>query len=123
MRKFAGVITPCQSKAAATRLIMLAAGGEKRGDHQHQHQRAQRDRVAQRQLRRGPAGLEPARRHQRALDMGAPERLRDRIVLVGGDAVEDGGGRTVPLAADAVEPAQAVMNAGQLQPHERHQRR
>ena len=51
--------------------------------------------------------------------MGAPERLRDRIGLVGGDAVGDGGGRAVRLPAAAVEPAQALVQAGQPQADER----
>ena len=88
----------------------LAAGGEEGGDRQNEHQRAQRHRIAHGEPRRRPAGLELARRQQRAFDMGAPERLRDRIVLVGGDLVGDRGGRPVRLAAAAVEPAQAVID-------------
>ena len=80
MRKFAGATTPCQSKAAVTRLHALAAGGEEGRDHQDEHQRAQRHRIAQRRAAARPAGLELARRQQRAFDMRAPERLRDRIV-------------------------------------------
>ena len=45
--------------------------------------------------------------------MGAPQRLRDRIVAVGGNFVGDRGGRAVALAAAAVEPAQAVDGARQ----------
>ena len=100
----------------------LAAGGEEAGGRQDEHQRAQRHWVAQRQPRMRPAGLEPARGEQRALDMGLPERLRDRVVLIGGDAVGDRGGRPVALAADAVEPAQALAHARQAQQHQRRRR-
>ena len=54
--------------------------------------------------------------------MGAPERLRDRIVLVGGNLVGDRGGRPVRFATAAVEPAQAVIDTGQPQQHQRHGR-
>ena len=101
---------------------VFAAGAEETRDHQNEHQRAQRHRIAQRQPRRRPAGLELARRHQRALDMSLPERLRHRVVIVGGDMIDDGGGRAMRFSAHAVEPAQAVMNAGQPQPDQRHRR-
>ena len=97
----------------------LAAGGKEGRHHQDQRERAQRHRIAQRQLRLRPAGLELARRQQRAFDMRAPERLRHRIVLIGGDLVGDGRGRPVRLAAAAVEPAQAVRFAGQPQQQQR----
>ena len=115
MRKFAGATTPCQSKAAVMRLTRSPPAAKEGRDDQEEHQRAQRHRIAQRQLRRRPAGLELARRQQRALDMRAPERLRDRIVLVGGDLVGDRGGRPMRLAAAAIEPAQAVGGARQPQ--------
>ncbi len=99
---------------------VFAAGAEEARHHQNEHQRAQRHRIAQRQPRRRPAGLELARRHQRALDMGLPERLRHRVVIVGGDMIDDGGGRAMRFSAHAVEPAQAVMNARQPQPDQRH---
>ena len=100
-------------------LDALAAGGKEARHRQNEHERAQRHRIAQRQPRRRPAGLELARRQQRAFDMRAPERLRDRIVLVGGDLVGDRGGRPVRLAAAAVEPAQAVIDARQPQHRQR----
>ena len=103
-------------------LQAFAAGGEEARDRQNEHERAQRHRIAQRQPRRRPAGLELARRHERTFDMGTPERLRDRIVLVGGNLIGDRGGRPVRLAAAAVEPAQAVGDAGQPQHRQRRRR-
>ena len=51
--------------------------------------------------------------------MGAPERLRDWIVLIGGELVGDRGGRPVRRAAVAVEPPQAVAGAGPSQHRQR----
>ncbi len=76
MRKLAGTITPCQSKAAARRLRALAAGGDEGRDHEHGDESAQGERVAQRQPRHRGAGLERLGRAQRPLDMRAPQRDR-----------------------------------------------
>ena len=93
-------------------LPALAAGG-KEGRDRPGCSTSARSAIGSRsaQPRRRPAGLELARRQQRALDMGVPERLRDRIVAVGGDLVGDRGRRPMRLAAVAVEPAQAVGDA------------
>ncbi len=86
----------------------FAAGGEKRGDAGDQHQRAQRIRIAPGDARRRRAGLERARRLQRALDMGVPQRERIRILRRDRELVGDRGRRTMAQAAAAIEPAQSV---------------
>ena len=101
----------------------LAAGRKESRHHQNEHECAQRHRIAQRQPRRRPAGLELARRQQRALDMRLPERLRHRIVAVGGNVVGDRRRRPVRFAAAAIEPAQPVIDARQPQDQQRQCRR
>ncbi len=92
-------------------LPAFAAGGEERRDAGDQHQRAQRIRIAPGEARRRRAGLERARRLQRALDMGVPQRERIRILGRDRELVGDRGRRTMAQAAAAIEPAQPVGRA------------
>ena len=69
--------TPCQSNAAAMRLVRSPPGGKERRDHQEQHQPAQRIRIARGNLRHRRAGLERAGAHAaRAPDARATARRR-----------------------------------------------
>ena len=97
----------------------LAAGGKETRHHKNDHERAECHRIAQRQPRRRPAGLELARRQQGAFDMRLPERLRHRILTIGGDTVCDRGGRTMRFTGAAIKPAQAVVDARQPQNQQR----
>ena len=72
---------------------------------EHEAAHAHKDRAPT--ARRRPAGLERARRRQRARDMGLPQRERIRIGRRDGELVGDRGRRTVRHAAAAIEPAQA----------------
>ena len=73
----------------------IAAGGEEGRDQQHEHQRAQRHRIARGELRHRPAGPELAGGGERALDMRAPQRLRHGVAFAGGKLVGDCGRRAV----------------------------
>ena len=122
MRKLAGATTPCQSKAAVTRFTRSPPAAKKVATARMST--SARSAIGSRTDSRGDGqpALSLRADKQRAFDMGAPERLRDRIVSVGGDLVGDRGGRPVRLAAAAVEPAQAVGGAGQPQHRQRRRR-
>ena len=100
----------------------LAAGGEEGRDHEDEHQRAQRIRIARRKLWQRRSGAQGAGGAQRALHVGAPQRRRERIVGFRNQVVGDRGGRAVRQVAGAVEPAQAVIRAGQPHQEQRHRR-
>ncbi len=105
-RKFAGSTTPCQSNAAAMRFQRSPPAAMKVATQAISTSAAQRIRIAQRQPRRRPAGLERARRQERALDMGVPQRERIGILGRDGELVGDRRRRAMPHAAAAIEPAQ-----------------
>ena len=123
MRKLAGTITPCQSKAAATRFMPFPARGEERRNHQHRHEGAHGEGIAPRQPRHRRPGLERLGRAQRPLDMGAPQRDGIRIFGRRGDLVGDRGGRPMGQSGVAVEPPQAVHPARDAQHQKRGERR
>ena len=112
MRKFAGVTTPCQSNAAATRLVRSPPAAKNVATTRISDQRAQRDTDRAPTSRgTGVPALQRARRAQRALDMRAPQRGGERVAGFRRHLVGDRGGRPVRQAAVAVEPAQAVGRA------------
>ena len=96
-------------------LPMFAAGGDEGGDASDQHQAAQRVRIAPGDPRRRPAHLEGARRGERALEMGLPQRQRIRILRRDGELVDDRRRRAMAKAAAAIEPAQAIGRSGHAQ--------
>ncbi len=97
---------PVEGRGHAARTI--AAGG-KEGRHQkHDHQRAQRDRIARGKARHRPAGAELAGGGERTLDMRAPQRLRHGVAFAGGELVGERDGGAMLQAAALVETAQAV---------------
>ncbi len=85
-------------------LPVLAAGGDEGGDHGDENKAAQRIRIARREVRRRPAGLERACRGERARDMGLPKRERIGILRRHRQFVGDGRRRPVTDAAAPIEP-------------------
>ena len=123
MRKLAGTITPCQSKAAATRLSRSPPAATKVATTSTATSARTANGIAQRQPRHRRAGLERLGRAQRALDMGAPQRDRKGILGRGGDLVGDRGRRPMRQAGIAVEPPEAVDLAGHAHHEQRRERR
>ena len=83
--------------------------------HGDQDEAAQRIRIAHRKPRRRPAGLEGARRGQRALDVGLPQRQRIWILRRNRKLVGDRRRRAMANAAAAIEPAQRLGGRRQAQ--------
>ena len=118
MRKLAGTITPCQSKAAAMRLMRSPPAAKNVATTSTSHERAQREGIAQRQPRHRRPGLEraaarSAARHGRATARATTDRS------VGADLVGDRGRRPMRQAGVAIEPPQPVHPARQAQHQER----
>ena len=106
MRKLDGVMTPCQSNAAAMRFRRSLPAATEGRHHQHRHQGAQRIRIARRDPRHRHAGLERLGRAQRAQHVRAPERRREGILGGRRDLVGHRGRRPVRPPAVAIEPPQ-----------------
>ena len=100
----------------------VAAGDKERGDHRHQHQRAQRHRVARRDPRHRQSGAQRLGRTQCPFDVGAPERDGMAVVGLAGDPVGDRGGGPVRQPGIAVEAAKLLGPARQPQAQQRQQR-
>ncbi len=100
----------------------FTAGGEERRDHQHRHQGAHGEGIAQREPRHRSPGLERVGRAQGAFDMGVPQR--DRIGVFGRcrDLVCDRGGGPMRQAGIAIEPSQTLDAARHAQHQHRRER-
>ena len=112
IRKLAGATTPCQSNAAAMRLVRSPPAAKNVATTRISTRRAQRIRIARGKLRHRRAGLERLGGAQRALQMRAPERGRELVAGLRRHAIGDGGGRPVRQEAGAIEPPQAVDRGG-----------
>ena len=97
---------PVESRRHA--LPALAAGGNEGGDDGNEHEAAHRIRIAHRQPRRRPSGLEGTRGGKRSRHMGLPQRERIGIGRRDGEFIGDRRRRTMQNAAAAIEPAQRL---------------
>ena len=99
-------------------LEVFAAGSNEGGDNGDENKAAQRVRIARRQTRRRPAGLERPRRGERALDVRLPQRQRIGVLRRDRELIGNRGRRPMTDAAAAIEPPQRVGGDRQPQRHE-----
>ena len=91
------------------------------GEGQQRHGEAQRVRVALGHARRGPRDPDRLDRAFEPRPMLGPQRLGDRVVVIG-ERVGEGGRRMMGLAGVAVEPGLDVARRRPAQAHERGER-